>query len=368
MVAGLPSERQIIARVQIALAEALGVAASEVTTQQPNKDSGVDVIASVDGQTFVIQCKAAAPAAVVATHATRIAQAAKKVRRAIPLLVVPFMGQTARRASEDAHVSWLDLSGNAHIVAPGLRVIIDGRPNKFLARGRPKSVFAPKSARIVRWLLINPEQAFTQREIARETGMTDGFVSQIVARLEADGYVIRSGAGEQRNAGESSAHPRSKAPLKVRDPALLLDAWRDEYRFEAHTLMRGHIPARTGDALVRAISERLVAESIPHAATGLAAAWEYSHFAMFRIATFFLSTEPTTSLLKRLQFRDDERGANVWLVVPNDSGVFLGARVVDAVRCVHPVQAYLDLKGHPERAHEAADTLRGEYLDWKRNG
>lgn len=358
----------MIAKVQSALAEAFGVAASEVITKEPNEDVGADVVASVDGQTFVIECKAAAPAAVVATHAARIAQAAKKVRRAIPLLVVPFMGQAARRAAEDAHVSWLDLSGNAHIVAPGLRVIIDGHPNQFLARGRPKSVFAPKSARIVRRLLINPKQALTQREIARETGMTDGFVSQIVARLQEEGYVTRSGTGGQRDASESPVHPRSKAPLKVRDPALLLDAWRDEYRFEAHTIMRGHIPARTGDALMRAISERLVGEAVPHAATGLAAAWAYSHFAMFHIATFFLSTEPTPGLLKRLQFRDDERGANVWLVVPNDEGVFLGTRIVDEVHCVHPVQTYLDLKGHPERAREAADTLRGEYLDWKRNG
>ena len=358
----------MLARVRPALAEALGVEASEVTTQRPTGDFGADMVATVGGQTFVVECIAAAAAGAIATHAARVGQAAKKVRRALPLLVVPFMGQTARRASEEAHVSWLDLSGNAHIVAPGLRVILDGRPNQFLVRGRPKSVFAPKSARIVRWLLINPKRAFTQREIAHETGMTDGFVSQIVARLEGDGYVIRSDAGSQRAADRPAAHPRSKSPIKVRDPGLLLDAWRDEYRFEAHTVMRGHVPARTGDALLQTISENLAADAIPHAATGLAAAWQYSHFAMFRIATFFLETEPAPALLKRLQFRADERGANVWLVVPNDSGVFLGARVVDEVRCVHPVQAYLDLKGHPERAQEAADTLRGEYLDWKNNG
>jgi hypothetical protein len=37
------------------------------------------------------------------------------------------------------------------------------------------------------------------------------------------------------------------------------------------------------------------------------------------------------------------------------------------VRCVHPVQAYLDLKAQPERAAEAADRLRTERLTWGRN-
>ena len=52
----------------------------------------------------------------------------------------------------------------------------------------------------------------------------------------------------------------------------------------------------------------------------------------------------------------------MWLVVPNDLGVFHGTDICDEVRCVHPVQAYLDLKAHPERASEAAEQLRREVL------
>jgi hypothetical protein len=35
---------------------------------------------------------------------------------------------------------------------------------------------------------------------------------------------------------------------------------------------------------------------------------------------------------------------------------------------VHPVQAYLDLAAHPERAKEAADELRSRFMSWRRNG
>ena len=56
------------------------------------------------------------------------------------------------------------------------------------------------------------------------------------------------------------------------------------------------------------------------------------------------------------------KGENVWLVVPNDEGVFHGAAEREGICCVHPVQVYLDLKNHPERSEEAAAQLRLKIL------
>jgi hypothetical protein len=182
--------------------------------------------------------------------------------------------------------------------------------------------------------------------------MTEGFVSRIASRLEHDGYVLRDPGGA----------------LRVKDPQLLLDAWRDEYRFDKHTIIQGHVTARSGDALTRFVSDTLSATSMEHAATGLAAAWQLTHFATFRIASFFVAETPPKALREKLGFREEARGANLWLVVPNDVGVFQGAEPREGVRCVHPVQAYVDLKAHPERAPEAAEHLRSELLTWRRGG
>lgn len=57
-------------------------------------------------------------------------------------------------------------------------------------------------------------------------------------------------------------------------------------------------------------------------------------------------------------FVEGSRGANLWIVVPADDAVLVGARMVEGAPCVHPLQAYLDLKAHPERAAEAAARLR----------
>src|SRR2546427_9676515 len=95
------------------------------------------------------------------------------------------MGEVGRRICDEAQVNWMDLSGNAYLFGPpGLRVRIEGKPNLFKRPGRPRSVFAPKSARIARWFLFELERAPTHRELARGTGWDEGLASRIVRQLE----------------------------------------------------------------------------------------------------------------------------------------------------------------------------------------
>lgn len=268
----------------------------------------------------------------------------------MPLLAVPYMDDVGRRVCHETGVGWIDLSGNALIAAPGLRAMVEGRPNLYRTRGRPPNLFAPKSSRLTRWLLMYPEESLTQRQIARAAGMTEGFVSRIASGLEVQGYLARDEAGR----------------IRAKDPGLLLDSWREAYRFSQHTVHRGHVAARSGDALARVVCDVLSGKRVEHAVTGLAAAWMYTQFAAFRVATVYVPVDPPAAVLERLGYRDDSRGANLWMVVPNDAGVFHGAALQSGVRCVHPVQAYVDLKDHPERAADAAAHLRAELLNWRR--
>jgi DNA-binding MarR family transcriptional regulator len=338
-------------QISEALAGLLGVSSGDVELR-PNDPSGAGLVITAAGQTFVVEFKQTTSAASVVFAAKKVLEHTKRMRRrGIPLVVVPFMGDVGRRACEEAGVNWLDLCGNAHIITSGIRVHVEGRPNRFRLAGRPPNLFAPKSSRVVRWLLIHFAEWLTQREIARATGMDEGFVSRIVARLEREGFVVR---------GERSA-------VRPRDSALLLDAWRERYQFVRHSILQGHVAARSGDALLRFACDAFAAQGVEYAATGLAAAWALTHFAAFRVAAIYLTMGPSAPVLERLGFKEEPRGANLWLVVPNDAGVFQGAVEKDGIRCAHPVQVYLDLKDQPERAAEAAERLRGELLTWGRN-
>lgn len=375
------SIKQLVVDAPGALASALSIPVSSIVHGEARP--GLDLVLEAEGRTFAVVVPSTGSGAVEARASQAVAHA-KRVRRGVPLVLAPFMAPAARAACERAESSWLDLSGNAHIVAPGLRVIISGRPNQFLTPGRPPSLFAPRSARITRWLLTHYPDACTQRALARATGLTEGLVSRVVAGLEAErlvarvephempglGFGVGTGSGSGGGGGEGAGFGgsfRHKPPLHVRDPRLLLEAWREQSRFDRHELLVGHIAARSGESLTRFVSETLAASQVAHAATGLAAAWQMTHFAVFRLSTFFIASPLSREVKARLGLREDPRGANVWLAVPNDEGVFDQASEREGVRCVHPVQAYVDLKGHPERAAEAAQRLAVECMPWSRH-
>lgn len=308
-----------------------------------------DAVIRAGGTTFVVEWRASGATAPVSSAAEQARQQAAALgKHAIPLVAVPFMGSVGRERCAKAGVAWIDLSGNARIVAPGIRILIEGEPNRFKPETKPSGIFAPKGARITRWLLMHPNEAQSQREIAQATGMDEGYTSRITARLEEDDLVIRDEHGA----------------IRPRDPDLLLDAWRENYDFSKHEIHRGHVPARSGDGLLHQLARDLRDQGGRYAATGLAAAWLLTRFAGFRLVTVYLSEHPSSDLLARLRFREEDRGANVWLVMPKDEGVFHGTADRDGVACVHPMQAYLDLQDHPERAKEAADHLRAELLHW----
>lgn len=313
----------------------------------PGKSARVDMLISAGRLLFVVECKASGQAAAVAT-AVRAARefAGQLGKKSIPMIAVPYMGEVGRRMSEEAGVCWLDLSGNAHLVGPGLRVDIEGKPNQFKRPGRPRSVFAPKSARIARWLLMHPERTFTQRELAKASGLDEGFTSRIVRQLEEQRLVGREASGA----------------VKIANYGAMLDAWREAYDFSKHHIVRGHIAARSSDEVVGSLAEQLKSNKVEHAVTGLAGAWLLNQFAGFRLAVVYVERMPSLEALQRIGFYEEARGENVWLVVPNDEGVFHGAAEREGIRCVHPVQVYLDLKNHPERSTEAAEQLRQKLL------
>jgi len=129
-------------------------------------------------------------------------------------------------------------------------------------------------------------------------------------------------------------------------------------------VLKGHIAARSDDEIIERVHKFLSKRKIDHALTGLAAAWSLAAFAGFRLVTVYWREPLGAEDLTELGFRDEERGANVWLVQPNDGGVFDGSSPRKPMRCVHPVQVYLDLKAQPERAAEAATELRKRLLAW----
>lgn len=264
------------------------------------------------------------------------------------LILVPHMTEVGKKLLAQNQVSWFDLSGNAEITVPRLRVLVDGKKSRFPRPRRSPNLFSPKSARISRCLLIHPLMWLTQKEITEATGVSKGLTSRICKRLEESGLIDRSPVGE----------------VRASDPDELLDLWQDAYQFKNHRILRGHLPARDGPDLLRSLAEKVQGKPVRFAFTGLGAAWLLSPHANFRLVSAYIEGALLDDLLMELGGREEETGGNLWLVSPNDRGVFQGEEDVKGFPTVNPVQVYLDLKDHPERSEEAAEEIRRRSMPW----
>ena len=344
------SEKQAIHHVVQRLSEVLAVPSHAVNVSRERSfgNRRVGAVVETGPYEFAIEWKASGSLGNVfrAVHQVH-SMATALPATMIPLLVVPYMGESARFYCDELGIAWLDLSGNAKIVAPGLYVYAVGHENKFRRPGRLETAFGSKGSRVARWMLMNPVQVIRQRNLAKSVGLDEGHVSRVVRRLIEMGLLERVDDG-----------------IRVPDADNLLDAWRDEYRFEKHTIIEGHIATAAGESVVSRVANVLAEADADYAATGLVAAWLMTKYARFRLSTIYLRAAPSAELLEDLEFRETSRGFNTWLVASQDEGVFDGLSRVDGIDCAHPVQVYLDLKSHPERANEAAEELRGRLLRW----
>lgn len=337
-------ERKALHDLPSLVAALLDVSVDEVRLDVARRsDQGFDVIVETPYRRWVVEAKNSSSPGTVAAVADRLHHL--ELVDAVPLLVVPHMTKAGAEAAAQRQLNWVDLSGNTRLRDQDLYVWVEGRPNRYPKRGRPSSPFAPKSARATRLMLIDPSRWWRQRDLADATGLDDGHLSRVIRRLDDDELLDRRGA-----------------EFRPRDPELLIDGWADDYRFDRHDIVVGHLTG-TGAELASELNARLNDARIEHAFTGLPAAWALDKHARFRLCSIYVEGDPRDAADK-VDIRRNEQGANVQLIGPDDDGVFEGQRQLDGLPCVSPAQIYLDLLHLPERAKEAAAQLRDDHRLW----
>ena len=148
----IPREAITIRQAADRLAEILGVSELAKDTHlavRSNDRRQWDAVLAARGHSFVLEWKRSGSLGQVVA-AIRQLEVAKHSfpHDVIPLLAVPYMGEAAQERCAQANLPWLDLSGNARIIAPGIFYQNLGNPNRFRRAGRPESAFGPRGSRI----------------------------------------------------------------------------------------------------------------------------------------------------------------------------------------------------------------------------
>ena len=265
------------------------------------------------------------------------------------VVIAPYLSAAAQEICREENVGFLDFEGNCRLVFDGVFIERAVPLRAATERREIKSIFAPKSAQLLRLLLRDPKRPWKVAELAEQVRVSLGHISNVRHAL-----IDREWARSEREG------------LILTNPDALLDSWRAVYvrpharQLPFYTTLHGsalqqrspeilHEANRKGDAMLASFS---------------AAQW-LAPYARTSTSYFYANDQGLSVLRERLDLSSPTRGENVIVLQTEDQGLFRDAvEPAPHIRCTSPVQTYLDLYVSGERGREAADHLREEKLQW----
>jgi hypothetical protein len=227
--------------------------------------------------------------------------------------------------------------------------VIDFRPGEIRYRSARKGPdpFSPKASRIVRSLLCNRNTSFSQEDLERRTKASRALVSKVLGQLVNDESVKQL----------SSSSPTNPALYQLADFDRLLDAWKEADKWRSRVSVREYsVLSNKPEEIANKLIESAGIEHL--AFTQWFAAWLRRPHTTPPIISAYVKN---AHILNFVPARRVNTGGNLWLIVPDDDGVWQNEQEIKGFRMVSDVQIYLDLLQLGQRGPETAAELRA----WK---
>lgn len=259
------------------------------------------------------------------------------------VVVAPYLSPSVRERLAEAGFGFVDLTGNVRVVLsrPGLFIEASGADVNPDRSARPsRSLRGGKAGRIVR-ALIDREEPSGVRALAAITGVNPGYVSRIVALLDDQALIERSGRGR----------------IVSVDWPRLLERWSQDAPLPSRGTQTMCLEPRGLAALISGLGT----SSLRYAVTGTLAVSELAPVAAAHLAVVYV--DDVHAAVSALDLRIAERGANVMLIEPEDEWVFEGRILRNGLSAVAISQAAADLLTSPGRGPAEAEAL----IAWMRD-
>ncbi len=261
-----------------------------------------------------------------------------------PILVAPELSQRVLELCHRQRLAAIDLNGRAYIRAPGILVDRRALPGRdFRFQLEPRNVFVGKSARIIRTLLTDRDHLWTQGELLHRTKASSGLVSRIVQHLISQGFIEKQTA----------------RAFRLSNPLELIDAWvKADDLNQRTTITRYTTLGGSPIGIARQLQSWAAEQSVPIAFTQWLAASLRHPYTEPVVTSAYVPRLPEAATLERLALRPVTDAGKVWLLVPDDEGVFLETRTLQELPISTDAQIYLDLQKAGLRGPDQAAALR----------
>jgi hypothetical protein len=268
---------------------------------------------------------------------------------ATPVFIAPYLSPSSRVLCRENGISYLDFEGNAHLAFGTVYIDRSVAEKPLVERRELRSIFTPKSARVLRVLFRDPGRTWRVTELSEAAEVSLGHVSNVRTAL--------------RDREWAEVVPQG---LRLKSPDALLDAWKAVYEppisQNLHFYTTLHGPEF--DHRARGAFASLPDEGHAALASYSAAHW-IAPYARTGTQFFYVDQPALKTLEQELKLSSAAKGENVILSVPKDEGVFFDSfEPIPGMRVTSPLQTYLDLSKSGERGAEAAEHLRHQRLTW----
>jgi len=277
------------------------------------------------------------------------ASAARSALPVIPVFIAPFLTESTRELCFQEGVSCLDFEGNARMAFGTVYLEIASANKPETLRRKHRSLFKGRSAKVLCVLLNSPGRSWKLTDLAQESCVSIGHVSNVQASLLDREWAERNDLG-----------------LSLTAPRALLDGWSSVYERplaverKFYTTLHG---AQLEEAL-RSLFHSTKETTNLMMASFSAAQW-IAPFGRTATQYFYADEEGIDQLKNSLRLSSPSKGENVVVWIPKGSDVYFGGtEASNGIRCTSSLQTYLDLMQGGERGQEAADHLRRTKLSW----
>ncbi len=286
-------------------------------------------------QMVLVDVKGSGQPRIVRDAVNQLLRCQSEMSGAYGVLVAPYISPQSARLCMENGIGYVDLAGNCRLSFGSVYVERDGKPNPAPQRRELRSLYAPRTTRVLRVLLHNPKKPWRLQSLAQEAGVSLGQAYN-VKKLLADREWVRNEEGG----------------LQLADPRALLQEWSQHYTYRKNT-SRDFYSLDAPPEVERKLAAACRDAAVPYAFTGFSAAARLAPMVRYQRVMAYISGDPTP-VVTALGLKEVPSGANVTLLSPYDEGVFYGTAEVGGLQMVAPVQVYLDLIGYRGRGEEAA--------------
>jgi hypothetical protein len=263
--------------------------------------------------------------------------------------MAPYISSEAAALCTEENIGYIDFSGNCHLSTPPLFIHKEGHPNQYLEQRPLRSLYSPKSERILRTLLAlhDPKKSWTLERLAQESTVSLGLVAK-VCKLLADKEWIKPDYGWTH----------------LSKPLELLQDWAQNYSFDRNT-ERFFYSMNDISELERKLG--VMAKIAPKnaALASFSAASLLAPMVRYQRAYAYVMPQAMPGVISTLKLKEVTSGHNLVLLEPYDEGVLDHRGQVK--EATSPVQTYLDLVSSKSRGEEAAEFLLNQVIKkaWK---